>query len=221
MATRIKALAAPYRWGRRRLTRWLFERHAPVDTSIAWWGDRPETDDWHRYEPSGWFFLRRALRRLDVSEDDVFVDFGSGLGRVLYVASKYPFSRIVGVEVHEELNRRAGAYLDSRLGPESRARVELVTVSAEVYAIPPDMTFAYLANPFAGELFKSVLDNIIRSLNDHPRQLTILYANPVMAEAIEETGRFHLVHLSRGLRRDRPERRIAIYRTRSERNQRA
>jgi Histone methylation protein DOT1 len=43
------------------------------------------------YAPSSWLFLPRALRSLDVDSDDVFVDFGSGKGRVVFQAARHPF----------------------------------------------------------------------------------------------------------------------------------
>jgi len=49
---------------------------------------------WH--DPSDWIAIRRALARLRVGPSDVFVDFGSGLGRALLVASTLPFRRVVG-----------------------------------------------------------------------------------------------------------------------------
>src|SRR5437763_11062946 len=60
-----------------------------------------------RYEPSGWGYLARALDPAEVGPDDVFVDFGSGKGRVVYQAGRLPFRRVIGVEVSEELNRIA------------------------------------------------------------------------------------------------------------------
>jgi hypothetical protein len=37
----------------------------------------------------------------------VFVDFGSGLGKVLLLASVYPFRSVIGVEFSPELHRLA------------------------------------------------------------------------------------------------------------------
>ena len=51
------------------------------------------------YEPTGHHELKALLRRLDLFDDGgVFVDFGCGKGRVLLLATDYPFDRIVGVE---------------------------------------------------------------------------------------------------------------------------
>lgn len=64
------------------------------------------------YVASGWFFLRRGLRGYRVSRSGVFVDFGSGKGRLLYQAARLPFGRVVGIELFEHLNQIARQNLE-------------------------------------------------------------------------------------------------------------
>jgi hypothetical protein len=210
----IKRLFEPYRVFRAWVTRLLFERGQPVDTSITWWQDedRSEPPERHRYEPSGWFYLRRVLPARSVGPDDVFIDFGSGLGRIVYLAAaRYPFKRVVGVEIAEELNRQAEAYIEHNRGRLLCQQIELVTAPAQDYPIPPDMTVAYFANPFMGAVFEAVIGNIVESLRAHPRHLRILYSNPIMGDHLLRSGAFRLVKTSKGIRRDRPERWISVY----------
>ena len=48
------------------------------------------------------------MARLDVDHSEfTFVDYGLGKGRVLMLATEYPFKRIVGVEFSESLDRTA------------------------------------------------------------------------------------------------------------------
>jgi SAM-dependent methyltransferase len=161
------------------------------------------------YVPSGWFFLRRMMRGLNPSPADVFVDFGSGMGRVVNLAARrYAFGRVIGVEISPEFTEIARANA-RRLGGRLRCHeVEFITADAVEFDVPDDVTFAYFYNPFVGEVFCTVLANLCRSLDRNPRRLYILYANPVMADAILHTGRFRLVRASSGIRRD-----IRNYRT--------
>jgi hypothetical protein len=48
------------------------------------------------YEGSHWVGVRRALRRLAVTQHDVFADFGSGKGPAVLVAATFPFRRVLG-----------------------------------------------------------------------------------------------------------------------------
>ena len=76
-----------------------------------------EDPDHKRYEASSWTWVRRALRRCQVRPTDVFVDFGSGKGRVVWQAAQYPFARVVGVEISAQLNAVARRNIEGNLNP--------------------------------------------------------------------------------------------------------
>ena len=66
-----------------------------------------------RYKPAPWLTLRRALPRGSVGADDVFVDFGSGMGRVVFQAAmRYPIKRVTGVELSARLHEVARTNID-------------------------------------------------------------------------------------------------------------
>src|SRR5687768_8299951 len=94
-------LRGAYRGIRDTLSRVVFERRLPGDTAstvhLEEYGlNSPER---HRYEPSRWFYMRRALWRERIGPDDVFVDFGAGKGRAVIQAAHRPFGRVVGVDI--------------------------------------------------------------------------------------------------------------------------
>lgn len=153
-----------------------------------------------RYEPSHWFTLRRILRRSEVVTDDVFVEFGSGMGRVLYQAAvRYPFSRIEGVELSPELTQVAKRNLDANRHRFRCQDIRLVTCDALDYEIPDDLTVAYFYNPFHGPIFQDVVDRLVASVMRHPRRVLLIYGNPVEEEMLLQTG-FRRVRMLRGLR---------------------
>ncbi len=92
-----------------------------------------KADDGVFYKPSGWLTLRRILRARDVSSDDVFVDFGSGMGRILLLAVQYPFRRVVGVELSEELNEIAKANVAAN---RRRQRCGIVHAFSPCFGLP-------------------------------------------------------------------------------------
>jgi SAM-dependent methyltransferase len=152
------------------------------------------------YKPSRWLTLWRILPRREVSPDDVLIDLGSGKGRVILQAARYPLKRVVGVEVSEELNRIAKANLEHDGARLRCGAVELVTSDVLAYALPPDVTIVYLNNPFRGEIFRAVIAKLIVSVDRHPRRVRIVYSNPVEHEALMATGRFRLVRRLSGMR---------------------
>src|SRR5437867_4133104 len=136
---------------------------------------RAETIDRNLWlESSEWISVRRLMRSLDVTERDVFGDFGSGLGRVLLVAARFPFRRIIGLEISEERNRVARRNVDRNL-PRSRCRdVRIVTCDATQHEIPEDVTVAYFCAPFGGEPLQGVVERLIASYDRDPRPLRII-----------------------------------------------
>jgi predicted RNA methylase len=148
------------------------------------------------YEGSHWVGVRRALRRLAVTPDDVFTDFGSGKGPAVLVAATFPFRRVAGVEISDDLTRAARRNLErSRLRPRAGS-VEFVTADVLEYEIPDDLTVVYLYNPFTGLLFARFLERVLHSLERRPRALRLVYNYPFEHDYVISTGRFQPVDLT-------------------------
>lgn len=217
MATSLirKPLGRLYRGARTRACRLLFER-GQFDTSEIVTLDKLGLDGPGReaYEPSGWLFLRRALPRREVGPDDVFIDIGSGMGRVVYIAARdYPFRRAIGVEISEELTERARQNALHNSHRLKCKNVEFVAGDAGSYSLPDDVSVIYMFNPFRGKIFQSVLAEIVASLDRAPRRLRVVYGNPTQEEAVVGTDRFELVRRVPMRRRKTPFERpwISVY----------
>ena len=105
-----------------------------------------------------------------------FVDLGSGKGRVLLMASSYPFQRIVGVEFLPELHRAAQKNITSYSNDRQRCcKVEALCMDARDFQFPPGPLVVYLFNPFSKSTFAQVLDNLRRSVEQAPRPVYIAY----------------------------------------------
>jgi SAM-dependent methyltransferase len=184
--------------GLRRVAERAQERRFGIETSefvyLEDLGLSPEGRIWH--DPSDFVALRRALKRLDVTEDDVFADLGSGLGRAVVVAATLPFRRVIGVELSPEMTERARANVE-RARPRLRARsIELVVADAMVWPVPPDLTVAYLYCPFTGEIFDGVVKSLAASVDQNPRPLRIVYNYPVEHARLLATGRVRVLDVA-------------------------
>ncbi len=156
------------------------------------------------YMASSWTTLTRILRRSEVSDDDVFVDFGCGMGRVLYqAATRYALRRVEGVELSPELAAVAQENLD-RNRHKFRARdVRVVACNVLEYEIPDDLTIAYLYNPFQGEVFQTFVDRLVESVQRRPRRLRVIYLNALEEQRLLDAG-FREIRRLRGIRPDGP-----------------
>jgi hypothetical protein len=154
------------------------------------------------YAPTPWFGLRRALPVEWVRSDDVFIDFGSGMGRVVFqAAAYYPFKRVIGIELSRKLHEIAQGNIDRNRDRLRCQDVQLVNGDAAAYEIPDDVTVAYFFNPFTGQTFSAVIDRLLTSVARNPRSVRIVYQNPKEHSRLMATGQIRLV---RRIRRPRP-----------------
>ena len=153
------------------------------------------------YTPSHWLTLPRILRRRDVAPHDVFIDFGSGKGRAVYQAARrYPFRRVIGVEISEHLNAMARLNIERNRRRLRCRDIELVTSDVLDYEIPDDVTIAYFYNPFRGDLFSAVINGLLDSLDRRPRPLRVIYHKWEEEDRLLASGRFEMVRSAPGLR---------------------
>jgi SAM-dependent methyltransferase len=166
-------------------------------------GLEPEHRVWH--DPSDWLGLRRALGRLGVGPDDVFVDYGSGLGRAVLVAASMPFRRVIGVELSEEMTARARENVRRNRHRLKAQEVELVSADAIEWEVPPDLMVAYLYCPFTEDVFDGVMQKLFDSVDEHPRPLRIVYNYPLEHSRLIRSGRVRVLDVigSRWLTRSR------------------
>lgn len=142
----------------------------------------------HAYLPSPWTALEALLRPDEVSQRDTFVDFGCGKGRVVYLAARYPFGRVIGVEISAQLSEIARRNLARNRRRLLCRNVEIVTANVLDFAIPDDMTVAYFFSPFPGPVFAGVLDRIVASIERRPRPVRLIYLAPEEHELVLERG---------------------------------
>jgi SAM-dependent methyltransferase len=154
-----------------------------------------------RYGPSPYGILGQVLRRRDVGPEDVFIDFGCGMGRVLYeAAARFPFKRVVGVDIVPEFTAVARDVL-ARNSRRLRCReTEIVTSDVLIYPVPPDVTVAYFGAAFGEPILNSVLDKLAASADGYPRTIRLIsYAPTGEPPELEEHPRVRLVRRGRRL----------------------
>jgi SAM-dependent methyltransferase len=152
------------------------------------------------YEAGGWRDLRRVLPPSEVAPADVFLDLGSGKGRVVLAAARYRFARVIGVELSQRLTAIArGNVAACRLRPRT-ATIELLTADVLDYRIPDDVSVVYMFNPFTGRTFDAVIGQLIASVERRPRTLRLILRHGASHERLLRSGRFALRRTSPGLR---------------------
>ena len=133
--------------------------------------------------------FHKLMSRLGLPPGGVFVDIGSGKGRVLLMASDYGFHRVLGVELSAALCEiaRSNVLTYRRRRPLS-APTEVLTSDALEYGFRDDETVLFLYNPFDASIVDAVADRIRESIRRRPRQVWIIYHHPVFADVLEDKG---------------------------------
>jgi SAM-dependent methyltransferase len=123
--------------------------------------------------------LRDILRQLDLPKDGVFVDLGSGKGRVLLIAAQFRFRNVVGVEFSQELCEIARDNVKVfTQRTHITARIDVVESDVATYSIKPDHKVFFMNNPFEEVVMKRVLANLLSSVTQFPRKIWLIYHNP-------------------------------------------
>ena len=141
------------------------------------------------YERSPWLSVRGALQDLSPTPVDVFVDLGSGKGKVLLIAGRLPFGRVVGVEINPELSCSATRNIQRSRNRLRAKEVRSVTANVLEWVIPDDSSVIFMFNPFIGQTFRTLMRRIFDSYDRKPRILYIVYLYPWEHDWLVSTDR--------------------------------
>jgi len=152
-----------------------------------------------RYEGVDPAALAQVLAGLDIRHDAfTFLDLGSGKGRAVLVAARFPFKKVLGVEYSTELNAIAQANLSLFPATEKNCTdIALHCADAAQWPIPDGPLVLFLFNPFDGEVMSAVAKNLAASYRAQPRRIFVIYFNAQAHHAWKNAGFLREVRHSR------------------------
>jgi SAM-dependent methyltransferase len=140
------------------------------------------------YMPVSYELLRDILQQLKPGTYHHFLDIGCGKGRALCVAAHHGFKKLTGIDFSKELSDAAKENL-ARTGEKIPGiSFSIVHNDAFYFDIPPDADCIFLFNPFDETIMSGVAENINKSLAENPRNINIIYANPLHKEYFTKVG---------------------------------
>src|SRR5882757_3009883 len=136
--------------------------------------------DGNNYAPIEPERFRRVLACLDIAfKDFTFIDFGSGKGRALLLASEYPFQQIMGLEFSPELHRVAEENIRRYSSSTQECRnIQSLNVDFADFALPPQASILFFFDPCRGRVLAEVAAGIGKSLLACPRTVFVAYVAP-------------------------------------------
>ena len=126
------------------------------------------------------YFIQKILELVKFDTSDIFVDLGCGKGRVLLIASKFNFKKIIGIEFSPELYLIAQKNIGNCLSNNhfNTEKINLIQKDVLDYVFNHHETVFYLYNSFSIKILKRFCDQIKGSLIINPRRIIIIYVNP-------------------------------------------
>ncbi len=140
------------------------------------------------YMPVSYIFLEEIFQQLPVSVKDHFLDIGSGKGRAMCMAAHYGFKKVTGIDFSKELCDAAKDNLAITQQRIPALSYEISNNDAFYFKIPADVDCIFFFNPFDEIIMSGVADNILNSLQHHPRKVYIIYVNPLHKQLFTNLG---------------------------------
>ncbi|HEY6764650.1 MAG TPA: class I SAM-dependent methyltransferase [Candidatus Sulfotelmatobacter sp.] len=176
-----------------------WEKRVNTTSGAVGWRDRLLGVFHSEYQPTDPFFFREMMDALLQQagiqlHNFTFVDIGSGKGRVLMMASEYPFRRVIGVELIPALHQIARANLSKFHSDAQQCfRLESVCCDAAEYDFPAEPAIVYLFHSLPEAPLRRLMVRLEQSLRQHPRPVLVIYHNPVLEHVLAECARLKKV----------------------------
>lgn len=148
------------------------------------------------YQGANYYLLEKVFNHLQTIEANLpavqagknLLDFGCGKGRVLAVAAYYGFLKITGVEFAKELCVVARKNIAPVQHEFPDKIFNVIHANAVDYKIENNTNVFFFFNPFDEVVMLVVVKNILLSLKENPREIYVVYINPVHKEIFMSAG---------------------------------
>ncbi|MED4207405.1 methyltransferase [Neobacillus mesonae] len=135
---------------------------------------------YYPYEPTPYSALEELFKNYEVSRFDHVVDFGCGKGRLNFYIHYFYHASVTGIEMNETLYQEA-LENSKTFGRKTKNRLERIQFHcclAEEYTISPSDNRFYFFNPFSIQVFRSIINNILISIENHERDVEVILYYP-------------------------------------------
>lgn len=156
-----------------------FEKMLNIATTEIEYGF-PKIIHYHRYEPTPYEGLEKLFSSYEMPCNSRLVDVGCGKGRVpIYVHYKFQIP-VVGIEMDVLMYKMAmqnkNTYM--RKVAKGNSQITFVNMLAQQYEIDEFNNVFFFFNPFSIQIFRKVVQNILRSFEKNPRIIDIILYYP-------------------------------------------
>jgi len=119
-----------------------------------------------------------------------FIDLGCGMGKVLLLATEYPFRQILGVEYAPDLAAICEKNLrEDRAMADRRCKsASVVVADAAEFSFPDGPLVVFLFNPFGPPVLAPALKNLRQAAGAKSSEIFVVYHNAEHAQLVSDAG---------------------------------
>jgi SAM-dependent methyltransferase len=150
------------------------------------------------YMPVSYSVLEETFEQLGFSNHQLqtsnhkpqihFLDIGCGKGRALCMAAHFGFKQVTGLDFAKDLCEQAKENLAITKQKIPALTYKVINNDAFYFEIPEDVDCIFFFNPFDEMIMSAVVNNILLSLKNNPRKISIIYVNPLHKELFVKAG---------------------------------
>lgn len=133
------------------------------------------------YMPTSYKEILTLLRKVGVNNESGVIDYGCGLGRVVFASAHLGAKYSIGIEFDDELYTAAEA---NRMSSKFQRSTQFVHLDASKFKVPDDASIFFLFNPFGAETMANVIKNIESSIQAKPLKIWVIYYYPQFPAAL-------------------------------------
>ena len=157
----------------------LYDSYFGITTEREDGDDAVQGEHDNIYEVTSYFFLERLFQTFPFSKEDHIIDFGCGKGRVLFMASHYSCRYATGYENNKaRFDVLQGNIQKYQQKHGTQTYFDVYNADAQSAVINDTANKFFFFEPFHLILYKQVVQNIIKSLEKNPRDVTFFLYLP-------------------------------------------
>ncbi|MGN0144213.1 MAG: SAM-dependent methyltransferase [Clostridium sp.] len=140
-----------------------------------------ESLHYHRYEPTSYSALNTLFSEYTLDNFDSIVDFGCGKGRLNFYIHHFFKSYVTGIEMNHYYYNLSIENKNNYLKHEKLhddGKIKFLNCMAQDYKIKNADNKFYFFNPFSVQIFISVVNNILDSVDENLRIIDIILYYP-------------------------------------------
>ena len=146
------------------------------------------------YMPISYDLLEQFFEEIKLSSFTHFLDIGCGKARAMCVAAAYGVKKISGIELSKELYNSAKENIAVTKLKYPSNNFKIYNNDAFYFEIEQDVDCIFFFNPFDETIMSGVMENIETSLETNPRDMTIVYINPLEKHVLLDWGFEEIFH---------------------------